>query len=1046
MASTVTAHGSTAPHHKRPNSSSLQKMLDLEHARKLERLKGHQSMPVYHHPSHLAFQQVLRQHVNQGHPPQSPPRLSPFPNTNAAPPPLKPLVPLQSRRRESSVQLPVPKTDSLPSAMKASRRVTALPSLSISVPPPPSNTKTQIDRGADIKEPSEHKHKTVTFLDVVAPEELTADDASSICHSPSWESFGQNKKKEKKNEAKMRKKEKEQAEKLAEKEAKSVKKMLAAKLSKTPPSRPPNASRSVSSPITSADDQLRSASSHAFYDPPPPIRPQHARQRSDSVAMQIKAALTGNKSPTQTQPAGNQGFIGGLKLEQKLQEIDTSMPLRKPVPLASMTHQRANSFGPEVRVTPPAFKSPGLPRSSSHEPQAKANKHHEDDDFAPRSERVASMHTPSWCQPLISPSAPPVPDVSNLQQWKPQAAQAQLQDLAIDDDDAELEPPSALGEFVLEQERGRRRESYVHQSRQQSRERSVTGLKDEVRVSSAKSHYPPQANRHHHPRSQPSSSGSSPLSGKFTSRNNSMTNLNVHNDQSPQTEDFTITFRLPYTPPVQASPNEGSFDRSTSQGPPLSRTMPRETTLPPEMSLSRERLLSPKGATIKSFRDAAKAAFQKVSSPGSSKSLPSSYFTRAARDTNMTPDSPSSSRYSTDEPSPSQAAPARPFAEHAGSTMPSRDSSARPTDRSSISSCDEGMPSPSPATTPDSSRPQSEKGLSQADGEVGRVDNEAVLISDDARSYRVSHAAILTSSPTVSNPRISLPPQIPVQNHEAHLNELEALVTETFGRNASVADADDSDSSQGYPTPTHTESSKSSTLATPVTSAPLMSPREYSQDERKLAANVASPTQNEPACSVQRHPSLTKSRSSPDLVLDTSFLPKLKHQPLIPRALVPTPPPRSSKRGSNIMSGGNTTTQASPLSDAAWRKSVVALKTPANPSIYLEEARKSMPGPPPPAAPSRSNRASRASILPPNGAPEPVAKMLVECCGCKFLHDLPSKVYECMANPDGKVEDRKLGVSGIITTTVKCPWCSHGMTTRCCAGYAAVIYLKEKLH
>jgi hypothetical protein len=77
---------------------------------------------------------------------------------------------------------------------------------------------------------------------------------------------------------------------------------------------------------------------------------------------------------------------------------------------------------------------------------------------------------------------------------------------------------------------------------------------------------------------------------------------------------------------------------------------------------------------------------------------------------------------------------------------------------------------------------------------------------------------------------------------------------------------------------------------------------------------------------------------------------------------------------------------------------------------------------------------------------EPIAKMLVECCNCKFFHDMPSRVYECMANPDTIVEDRVLGVSGAITTMVKCPWCGHGMSTSCCSGYAAVLYLKEKLH
>ncbi|KAM7189369.1 hypothetical protein V8F20_010185 [Naviculisporaceae sp. PSN 640] len=88
---------------------------------------------------------------------------------------------------------------------------------------------------------------------------------------------------------------------------------------------------------------------------------------------------------------------------------------------------------------------------------------------------------------------------------------------------------------------------------------------------------------------------------------------------------------------------------------------------------------------------------------------------------------------------------------------------------------------------------------------------------------------------------------------------------------------------------------------------------------------------------------------------------------------------------------------------------------------------------------------------PHQGTPEssrmaPIAKMLVQCCECKFYHDMPSTVYECMANPDSVVEDRTLGISGAITTMVKCPWCRHNMTTSCCAGYAAVVYLKEKLH
>ncbi|KAK3383348.1 hypothetical protein B0T24DRAFT_516148 [Lasiosphaeria ovina] len=75
-----------------------------------------------------------------------------------------------------------------------------------------------------------------------------------------------------------------------------------------------------------------------------------------------------------------------------------------------------------------------------------------------------------------------------------------------------------------------------------------------------------------------------------------------------------------------------------------------------------------------------------------------------------------------------------------------------------------------------------------------------------------------------------------------------------------------------------------------------------------------------------------------------------------------------------------------------------------------------------------------------------IGKMFVECCSCKFYHDMPSKLYECMAKPDKVVEDRALGISGAITTMVKCPWCQHNMSTSCCAGYMAVVVLKERLH
>ncbi|KAJ6442606.1 Ig group 2 domain-containingprotein [Purpureocillium lavendulum] len=89
-------------------------------------------------------------------------------------------------------------------------------------------------------------------------------------------------------------------------------------------------------------------------------------------------------------------------------------------------------------------------------------------------------------------------------------------------------------------------------------------------------------------------------------------------------------------------------------------------------------------------------------------------------------------------------------------------------------------------------------------------------------------------------------------------------------------------------------------------------------------------------------------------------------------------------------------------------------------------------------------RHSTPSLLP--GA-EPVAKFFVECCGCKYYHDMPSNLYEAMADPGTVLAQRDtLGYAGSISVQVKCPWCKHEMSTKCCAGLAAMVYVTERLH
>ena len=131
---------------------------------------------------------------------------------------------------------------------------------------------------------------------------------------------------------------------------------------------------------------------------------------------------------------------------------------------------------------------------------------------------------------------------------------------------------------------------------------------------------------------------------------------------------------------------------------------------------------------------------------------------------------------------------------------------------------------------------------------------------------------------------------------------------------------------------------------------------------------------------------------------------------------------------------------------------------------------------------------------------KPVAKMFVICCKCKYWHDLPSRLYEAMALPrkinledsvapttirprrasldaaktlwdvkaglehywkgksraerekeekgKGKVVEGKMEGKGEgkMFTTVKCPWCEHGMSTACCAGWTTIVYMHERHH
>ncbi|KAM3088425.1 hypothetical protein ACMFMG_000069 [Clarireedia jacksonii] len=206
------------------------------------------------------------------------------------------------------------------------------------------------------------------------------------------------------------------------------------------------------------------------------------------------------------------------------------------------------------------------------------------------------------------------------------------------------------------------------------------------------------------------------------------------------------------------------------------------------------------------------------------------------------------------------------------------------------------------------------------------------------------------------------------------------------------------------------------------------------------------PNTAEGVTDLQRRLSLSKSSSTTALQEDLNFLPTLKHQPLRPRQAKRPSSSSAQKNKAEPTYTQHNESKQSIISSPALLESGHSSSSSGDGGQYLQNARLNMLGP-------RAAKGKGKFIDPSSSITslqsiqaQPIAKMFVICCGCKYYHDLPSKLYECMARPDNVVKDQDLGVSGLISTAVKCPWCGHGMTTRCCEGWAAVVSMREKLH
>lgn len=346
----------------------------------------------------------------------------------------------------------------------------------------------------------------------------------------------------------------------------------------------------------------------------------------------------------------------------------------------------------------------------------------------------------------------------------------------------------------------------------------------------------------------------------------------------------------------------------------------------------------------------------------------------------------------------------------------------RPSDHSSISSYDTAHSQYLSTVTPDTSRPQSERGLvSTADAD----DGQKVLPDDDDDDGKSGLPS--GTRPTLGGVRnVSTPPPGPKNARRAFRM-----------------------------------SGGTETLVAPVTSQPKTEPNTW-------------PLKVEPPA---------KAEIDAEWVHVTAPFKKKSGRQLLDVSLIPPPLVLHNQTGSidSNISNPDTLTRGSGASspqirpkrrDKVYNDDGVSLNTDSKTSVVSRETKT-----PPPlasylghvrrvggsATPKGSPRPSGASPLsnPPRGRTlvseahvgETLSKVLVQCCSCRYFHDMPTRVYERMKlHGDTRSSTptipaytpkapEKLG-----STAVRCPWCRHEMGIKCCSGFLTSVHLKEKLH
>ncbi|KAK0618058.1 hypothetical protein B0T17DRAFT_509616 [Bombardia bombarda] len=973
--------------------------------------------------------------------------------------------------------------------------------------------------------PVEPVHKQVKFL---APDEDEEDmsDQSSICQSPSWEGYGM-RKKEKKKEAERRKKEKEQAEKEAKAEAKAAKKRFAARLSKAAPPATThrdstiagltNAERSMSDPmliskhlapesrLTSPRQEFERAASTNDLQRARPHRPTTAEIVVDPVYSERR-------------------LMGGSKLELETSAMSPSDVQARYPPSLPYHSLRDDSLDQR--------QYPGSPREA----------------FPPSASRSSTLRY-----------LPGHGRSNSLQQGTANHSQ----------------------DSQLPTDRGRSRDGYVSRQRALSTERAMAVLSDEQLVGNISLHSSStrSSSRSAHHRETPLALDAKAVAKKLASQRTTPAvkdNRATKNTKANGQTDYFNFMEHAYSP--------DAFGALASVGGiPLSLRKQDSARVTPQVeqshvaaeaasvrgesqkhaSLAQERpstsqssigskdpsstgsIASSNRKKGRSFKDYLNMSKGSASSTTSTKTAMTPYLklrsrmsshssTRREKDTPLARPESSQTTAAMSSSTSSKVTPeynsgmvqdvsAQPSSSNSVKTTEAEaHTGSRVSEGSSTSSAyEDGSPLPSPVTTPDTSRPQSSRGIPLTSFECSRAsdtsniprlsDSETLDKADMLEEDRWSRTALPLDidcdvggldedfSDATPMPQVQMEVE-PLKPRRRETADYQAETQETVvsipprsrkrdqGSNRSERMSNQqglgSQQRQGLGTENSEIMSERGVMHTDITGRgetkaekaqhrQSNKPRSQEHESHQQSEQTRERNNGHEAGSRQRpagpsseplergHDHILSSMSSTGTRSQTVTSPE---SPLLAgfsrnAHMTGSPEPDPIQIPARMPLAPGPPPSASSVASAPPQTRPVL----ATPVSILKQPTRSMSEPVQTGPATASSRAQVLSALPkhmqlqagisarpPATGPEsrvpPIAKMLVKCCNCEFYHDMPSKIYECMAKPDGIIEDKVLGISGAITTMVKCPWCGHNMSTRCCAGYAAVVYLKEKLH